>query len=198
MHLRWIQLPFHPDRGGFDEAPLAAALGERRVLDAREYFFEHEGRPYLGCFLEFDDESMSESGVTRDDTPPRSRRGTRASESANDAPIRRTPKARTAPAEEREGEGPPLDAAGLRAAAELRRWRSRRSKELGIPAYRLLSNRTLEALARMRPVTLGTLLEVTGIGTARVSAHGDEILGCLRSAEAHSLLDSLPLPTAAE
>jgi hypothetical protein len=199
MHLRWIQLPFHPDRGGFDEAPLAAALGERRVLDAREYFFEHEGRPYLGCFLEFDDETLPEGGGGQHDgTPPRSRGGVRASETKHEAQTRRSRKGRSELAEPSEPEGPPLDAAGLRAAAELRRWRSRRSRELGVPAYRLLPNRTLEALARMRPVTLGTLLEVTGIGAARVSAHGEEILACLRSAEAHSLLDSLPLPTAAE
>jgi len=198
MHLRWIQLPFHPDRGGFDEAPLAAALGERRVLDAREYFFEHGGRPYLGCFLEFDDESMPVSGGPHVDAPPRGRRGARANERRNEQPTRgcaAAPMDLSAPSEPLAA---PLDAAGLRAAAELRRWRTRRSKELGVPAYRLLPNATLEALSRMRPVTLGTLLEVTGIGAARVSAHGDEILACLRSAEAHSLLDSLPLPTAAE
>jgi len=198
MHLRWIQLPFHPDRGGFDEAPLAAALGERRVLDAREYFFEHEGRPYLGCILELDDETLPVSGGQRVDTPPRRRRSARANEPRSEQPTRRSaagPMERSAPSEP---EAPPLDAAGLRAAAELRRWRTRRSKELGVPAYRLLPNRTLEALSRMRPITPSTLLEVTGIGAARVSAHGDEILACLRSAEAHSLLDSLPLPTAAE
>ena len=183
LHLRWIQLPFRPECGGFDEAPLVEVLREQSVLDAREYFFEHGGRPYLGCFVVLDGEARVPALAT--EPAPRPARAARA----------RNPEAE--PESEAEA-APALDATGLRAAAELRRWRSRRAKELGIPAYRLLPNRTLDALARMRPMTHATLLEVTGIGAARVSAHGDELLACLRSAEAGGLLDSLPLPTAAE
>jgi len=179
LHLRWIQLPFRPECGGFDEKTLVEALRDQSVLDAREYFFEHEGRPYLGCFVVLDGEALAPAAVS--EPAPRSARAARARSAES----------------ERESE-PALDATGLRAAAELRRWRSRRAKELGIPAYRLLPNRTLDALARMRPMTHATLLEVSGIGAARGSAHGDELLACLRSAEAGGLLDSLPLPTAAD
>jgi hypothetical protein len=62
----------------------------------------------------------------------------------------------------------------------------------------LFSNRQLDALARMRPMTLSTLMEVEGLGAARVSTHGEELLACLRTAEAGGLIDSLPLPTSAD
>lgn len=188
MHLRWIQLPFRPERGGFDDAPLTEVLRDQNVLDAREYFFEHGGRPYLGCFIVLDGEARVPASVTKPTPrPPRAARA-RGSEDESSSESAGAP----------DLDAPDLDATGLRAAAELRRWRSRRAKELGMPAYRLLPNRTLDALARMRPMTQATLLEVTGIGAARASAHGDELLACLRSAEAGGLLDSLPLPTAAD
>jgi superfamily II DNA helicase RecQ len=180
MQVRWIQLPFAPERGGFDEAPLLAALAGSRARRVQEYFFTHEDRPYLGLLVELDDDEARAAAVLAPSAP---RRPARAHIERSVEPTEALP---------------PLDASGHRAAAELRRWRARRAKELGVPAYRLLSNRQLDALARMRPMTLSTLLEVDGIGAARVSAHGEELLGCLRAAEAGGLVDSLPLPTNAD
>jgi superfamily II DNA helicase RecQ len=180
MQVRWIQLPFAPERGGFDESPLIAALAGARARRVQEYFFTHDERPYLGLFVEFDDDEARVATRTAPSTP------------------RRPAQAQVPRTMESTEERPPLDDSGQRATAELRRWRARRAKELGVPAYRLLSNRQLDALARMRPMTLSTLLEVDGIGAARVSAHGEELLGCLRAAEAGGLVDSLPLPTNAD
>lgn len=180
MQVRWIQLPFRPERGGFDETPLLAALTGSRTRRVQEYFFTHEERPYLGLLVELDDDE------------------TRAVDGAASGAPRRPARVAVERAVEPAEATPPLDASSQRAATELRRWRSRRAKELGVPAYRLLSNRQLDSLARLRPMTLSTLMEVEGIGAARVSAHGEELLACLRAAEAGGLIDSLPLPTSAD
>ena len=65
MQVRWIQLPFAPERGGFDEAPLLAALAGSRARRVQEYFFTHEDRPYLGLLVELDDDVRD--AVRRDD-----------------------------------------------------------------------------------------------------------------------------------
>ncbi len=65
--------------------------------------------------------------------------------------------------------------AGLRES--LTRWRRERAKDDAVPAYVVLNNRTLDAIARAEPRTLGELASVPGIGPSRLEQYGDEILG---------------------
>jgi superfamily II DNA helicase RecQ len=48
-----------------------------------------------------------------------------------------------------------------------------------VPAYRVLSNATLEALARRCPRSMPALLAVKGIGEAKLTRYGDDLLALM-------------------
>ena len=58
----------------------------------------------------------------------------------------------------------------------LRRWRYHKAQTLGVPAFWVLHNRVLEAIARRSPRTLGELEGVRGIGARKVEQFGQEII----------------------
>jgi ATP-dependent DNA helicase RecQ len=58
----------------------------------------------------------------------------------------------------------------------LREWRNETAQEEQVPAYVVLSNATLRALAAMRPRTQEELLEVPGIGPKRAEGRGAALL----------------------
>jgi ATP-dependent DNA helicase RecQ len=61
----------------------------------------------------------------------------------------------------------------------LRVWRREESARRGVPAYVVLHDRTLEALAVDRPATLGALSEIPGIGPAKLADYGLALLSLL-------------------
>ena len=62
----------------------------------------------------------------------------------------------------------------------LRAWRLNLSRETEKPAFTILSNAVLEAVAARRPRTENELLAVDGMGPKKVDAYGAEILRALR------------------
>lgn len=62
-------------------------------------------------------------------------------------------------------------------AARLREWRAAEAKRLRVPAYVVLHDRTLTALAQARPGNPRQLLEIDGMGPAKVEKFGEAILG---------------------
>jgi len=58
----------------------------------------------------------------------------------------------------------------------LREWRRAKAVENGVPAYRIYTNRTLEALAAHKPVKHIDLLNIAGIGPAKARQFGAETL----------------------
>lgn len=78
----------------------------------------------------------------------------------------------------------------------LKRWRRRTSAALGLPAFRVLSNSTIDRLAEVRPRTSTELEEVSGIGAATMEQHGYDILemiaGCLAETDPKSGDQSSP------
>jgi superfamily II DNA helicase RecQ len=76
-----------------------------------------------------------------------------------------------------------LSAKGEALAARLREWRAAEAKRLGVPVYLVLQNRTLEALAQERPANPRQLLEINGMGPAKVERFGEAILGLCGRAE---------------
>jgi ATP-dependent DNA helicase RecQ len=66
----------------------------------------------------------------------------------------------------------------------LRDWRREQATRESVPAYRVLSNATLEALARRRPQSMPALLAVKGIGEAKLTRYGDELLALMNSGNA--------------
>jgi RecQ family ATP-dependent DNA helicase len=70
-----------------------------------------------------------------------------------------------------------LTAEGEALAARLREWRAAEAKKLRVPAYVVMHDRTLAALAHARPSTPNQLLEINGMGPAKVDRFGEAILG---------------------
>lgn len=58
----------------------------------------------------------------------------------------------------------------------LKLWRKTESKKRKVPAYRILSDRSLEDLAVQKPCDRSRLLEVHGIGEAKLELYGDSLL----------------------
>jgi len=69
-----------------------------------------------------------------------------------------------------------LTAEGEVLAARLRQWRAAEAKRLGVPAYIVLQNHTLTALAQTRPANLRQLQEIDGMGPAKTERFGEAIL----------------------
>ena len=70
-----------------------------------------------------------------------------------------------------------LTTAGEALATRLKEWRATEAKRLGVPAYVVLHDRTLAAIAQARPASPRQLLEISGMGTAKVERFGGAILG---------------------
>jgi len=69
-----------------------------------------------------------------------------------------------------------LSAADEELAKKLREWRTGEAKRLGVPAYVVMHNQALAAVAQARPATPRQLLSVKGMGDAKVEKFGEAIL----------------------
>ena len=107
-----------------------------------------------GFVGEADGEAKS---VTRRNTPPKDEQRTHPRNGKDAEPLKCAP-----------------EAEGL--AAQLKAWRTAEAKRLGVPAFLVLNDRTLIALANARPGTPNQLLAVGGIGPAKVEKFGKAIL----------------------
>ncbi|HEX6350617.1 MAG TPA: ATP-dependent DNA helicase RecQ, partial [Candidatus Dormibacteraeota bacterium] len=61
----------------------------------------------------------------------------------------------------------------------LRRWRADKARALAVPAYVVFSDRTLAELSARKPGSRAALLAVPGIGQAKLSQYGDDLLNLL-------------------
>lgn len=58
----------------------------------------------------------------------------------------------------------------------LRAWRLEESRERGVPAYVVFTDATLAAIAERKPASAEALLEIPGIGPAKLDAYGSAVL----------------------
>ncbi len=63
----------------------------------------------------------------------------------------------------------------------LKQWRFSTCKKHSVPAYRICTNRTLEELIKKRPVSINELRNVYGLGPAKISEYGEELIEMIRS-----------------
>ena len=63
----------------------------------------------------------------------------------------------------------------------LRAWRKEQAQQLHVPAYVVLHDSTVEAICRMKPGSLGELLEAPGIGERKAERFGKAILALVRA-----------------
>ena len=88
-----------------------------------------------------------------------------------------------APARRRRGvasEDPSADPAAAERYEALRAWRTAAAKAAGLPAYMVLHDATLAALAADPPEDLEGLAAVRGMGPRKVETWGEDLLGALR------------------
>ncbi len=77
-----------------------------------------------------------------------------------------------------------LTAEEKRLVRALKKWRLEHAHTLRIPAYMVCQDKTLEHLARERPATLEALSAIYGLGEAKITRFGAELLRALREAGA--------------
>jgi ATP-dependent DNA helicase RecQ len=78
--------------------------------------------------------------------------------------------------------GSPADAADAQLVEALRNWRREEAAERAVPAYVVLHDKTIQALASAKPQTRDALLEVPGLGPTKVERYGEALLTiCVRT-----------------
>jgi len=58
----------------------------------------------------------------------------------------------------------------------LREWRKRTADEASVPAYVVFTDKTLQAIAEVRPTTQAAMLRINGVGSTKWERYGDEVL----------------------
>jgi DNA topoisomerase-3 len=66
----------------------------------------------------------------------------------------------------------------------LRAWRLAEARRLGVPAFRIFTDRALSGLVHRRPGTPGEMLAVPGIGLRIADKYGQEICRILKATNA--------------
>jgi ATP-dependent DNA helicase RecQ len=64
----------------------------------------------------------------------------------------------------------------------LKKWRRKKSAKLNVPAYLVFPDKTLQELARVRPVSPADLLNIRGVGPTKARQFGGEALGVIERA----------------
>jgi DNA topoisomerase-3 len=161
------------DRKPFEK--LVGALAAAGLLRITEDSFEKEGRTihfqravltpegYRG-----DPEAVARVQIVEEQPAAPRKRKERKGKSAAAAPARRSP-----------GGGEDLAAAPAGLVEALRAWRLGEARRRQVPAFRILTDRTLHALAAARPRDERALLDVPGIGPTLVRTYAREILEIL-------------------
>ena len=66
--------------------------------------------------------------------------------------------------------------------ARLKAWRVEEAKRQGVPAYDILHDATLVAIAQVAPAELDGLAGISGIGQKRLERYGEAVLAIVRTA----------------
>ena len=69
-----------------------------------------------------------------------------------------------------------LDDGEKQAYDALRAWRAARARQEGIPTYMIANNKQLARIIKLRASTKASLAGVSGIGEAKITRYGEEIL----------------------
>lgn len=91
---------------------------------------------------------------------------------------RKSPVAAQAPAQRQapSAAAPPPTPEAEAVGAKLKEWRAAEAKRLGVPAYMVLQDRALNAIALARPANPNQLLAIDGFGPAKLKKFGESIL----------------------
>ncbi len=88
--------------------------------------------------------------------------------------------------------GTVLSGTAARIEADLRVWRTARCRTDGVPAYVVLTDRSLQGIAMRGPTTLTELLACEGIGPTKLENYGEEILALVAGSDERPAAGSAP------
>jgi ATP-dependent DNA helicase RecQ len=75
-----------------------------------------------------------------------------------------------------------LDPEAMVRFIHLKAWRAEVAKEHNLPAYVIFHDATLAAIAQAAPQSLGDLQGISGIGTKKLEAYGEQVLSACAAA----------------
>ncbi|RAI35621.1 hypothetical protein CH338_18905 [Rhodoplanes elegans] len=77
----------------------------------------------------------------------------------------------------------PADAASAALIGQLKAWRAGVARTRGVPAFVVLHDTTLDAIAASRPTTLDQLRGMPGIGEKKLEHYGADLVALVRAAD---------------
>jgi superfamily II DNA helicase RecQ len=175
-------------RDDFEE--VLGALARSGLIKVVEASFEKDGKsiPFRKAMLTSAGEAIEEGeqlALQMKAEAPAGLKARKGKKAAKGKPSRRV--ATSAPSAKAKAKAP--QGAVTAATAEdrqledaLRQWRLNEAKKLGVPAVRVITDRTLRAIAGDRPGTAAELLAIPGIGLATVEKYGAQIYRLVQSA----------------
>ncbi len=86
-----------------------------------------------------------------------------------------------------------LSSSALELFEHLRSWRAEMAKTHGVPAYVIFHDATLREIADTRPQTLEQLRAISGVGTKKLEAYGEKLLGEIARAADLTIASTAPV-----
>ena len=74
----------------------------------------------------------------------------------------------------------PLTHADAQLLADLKEWRRNVARAHDLPAFTIFNDKTLTSIATDRPISRTSLLNISGVGPAKLDRHGDEVLAIVK------------------
>lgn len=155
MKIKVFTLRYDSDAGGFDDSVLDLFFAEHDALQVSEHFFIHENTPTLGLVVTYRSSVRLKKGLPKVQTGEHRDR-------IRELRDELTPREQSV-----------YDA--------LRKWRNDKAKAEGKPPYLFLTNRQIYEISRLVPSNLNELRSVEGIGDAKISQFGAELVLTLSS-----------------
>jgi DNA topoisomerase III len=164
------------DRDAFEE--LMGAMARSGLVRLVDSVFEKDGKaiPFRKASLTRDAEHVAEISpfeLSIRETAPmteKKRRRKKVAAVAKKAPKKRVREPLSVPAIDAEAR-----ARHSRTELMLKDWRRAQAKKLGMPAFRIMSDRALLAIAQNQPGSATELLAIPGIGIATVEKYGAQL-----------------------
>jgi len=170
-------------RDAFEE--VLGATARAGLLQLSDEAFQKDGKqiPYRKASLtrtgQIVDENTPVAFVMKDTAPPSGKRKRKKTPTVPGRKRASKPETAAGPEKLAKAKGAEAEM-DIRREAALRDWRLAEARRRGVPAFRILSDRTLRALATSHPVTTQELLAVPGIGSSTVAKYGTNICRVLR------------------
>jgi superfamily II DNA helicase RecQ len=161
-------------RDEFEE--VLAALARAGVLHVTDAVFEKDGKsiPYRRVSLSQDGQSLSDEAelefTLKEVISPAKRHRRKPVAKPKKGTATKAPRAARAA---RTAETPAASSTALE--EKLRAWRLAEAKRRGVPAFKILRNQSLRAIAQKPPAAPDDLLSIPGVGSATVKKYGAAI-----------------------